>query len=843
MERYGESDLFHSEPDGRQPYTIFMPPPNVTGVLHVGHVLNNTIQDVLARRARQKGYNVCWIPGTDHASIATEAKVVRWLAEQGMDKRKIGREKFLEYAWEWKERHEKTIITQLKRLGVSCDWRRYKFTMDEDMNRAVTKTFVSLYNAGLIYRDYRIIHWDPEARTSLSDEEVKYREVEGRLYYVRYPLAEGGYVVVATTRPETIVADTALAVHPEDERYKHLIGSSAIVPVVNRRVPIVADERVDPTFGTGVLKVTPAHDATDFEIGRKHHLPVINAMNEDGTMNENAGPLAGLGRFEARKKMVELLENEGLLEKAETITHSVGFSERTDAIVEPRLSLQWFVKMKPLAELALKAVREGHVRFHPAHFVNVYTHWLENVKDWCISRQLWWGHRIPAWYCSAPECNDKPIVAEEAPERCPRCGNTRLQQDPDVLDTWFSSWLWPLSTLGFFEDPENRDFRYYYPSEVLVTAPEILFFWVARMIMAGMWFAKKEPFRHVYLHGIIRDRQRRKMSKSLGNSPDVLGLIDRYGADGVRVGVLMSAPAGNDLLFDESLCVQGRNFCNKLWNAARLLLSLEPDSSLEATPAQKAAIKWLEAVNASRLHQSVVLLESFQVSEALKNLYSHVWDEFCSLFLEAIKPKEGKKIAQQVHSKAIQFFKHILHALHPYAPLITEELWQYVRNSDESPLLALSRWEPPPADISLPLDTETLQKIVAWARQNKHHTIYVVHNALFPQLEPLLPMIEQLAGTTLHVTDKVPENTTPWIVDGLIFAVEGSSAEKERVHKELKRLRDLIQKTKARLSNPSFLEKAPAHIVERERKKLEDLKLKLREIEEQLGISEAAPHR
>ncbi|MDW8134625.1 MAG: valine--tRNA ligase, partial [Bacteroidia bacterium] len=614
---------YRSLPDTRPPYAIVMPPPNVTGVLHMGHVLNNTLQDILARFYRMRGYNVCWVPGTDHASIATEAKVVAHLRRQGIEKHSLGREGFLKAAWEWTQEHGGIIVEQLKALGVSADWDRYRFTLDPPLYRAVIHSFVKLYNDGLIYRGKRLIHWDPVARTALSDEEVIYREHESLLCYVRYIAENGDYLVVATVRPETILADVAVAVHPADGRYASWIGRFVRVPLTNRFVPVIADERVDPHFGTGCLKVTPAHDPKDYEIGQNHGLPIIDIFTPSAHLNEHAGIYTGLSREEAREQIIKDLEREGLLEKVEPYKHNVGHSERTDAVIEPRLSEQWFVRMKPLAELALKAVESGEIQLIPDRFLATYRHWLENVKDWCISRQLWWGHRIPAWYApdgaifvahTEKEAQTKAIATGYDP--------TTLRQDEDVLDTWFSSWLWPLSVFDFFEEPENPDFRYYYPTQVLITAPEILFFWVARMIMAGYYFAKKKPFATVYLHGIVRDKQRRKMSKSLGNSPDPLQLIAEYGADAVRIGIVMSAPAGNDLLFDEALCEQGKNFCNKLWNSFRLI-RLWRERAEDTIPSEfhLEAYEWFEHILSLLQTELEHLIQSYRFYESAHLLY------------------------------------------------------------------------------------------------------------------------------------------------------------------------------------------------------------------------------
>ncbi len=848
ISEWERSNVFHSEPDGRKPYTIVMPPPNVTGVLHMGHVLDNTLQDILIRRARMLGYNALWVPGTDHASIATEAKVVSWLKSMGIAKRDLSREEFLKYAWEWKEKHENIIITQLKKLGVSCDWQRKKFTMDPDMSWAVIHVFVELYNRGLIYRDLKMINWDPVAQTALSDEEVIYKEVNGKLYYVKYPIiGEERYIIIATTRPETIVADTAIAVNPEDERYKDLIGKMAIVPVVNRKVPIIADEYVDPEFGTGALKVTPAHDPNDFEIGRRHNLEVIDVMNPDATMNENAGPLKGLSREAARRKIIEILQEQNLLEKVEDITHAVGFSERTDVPIEPRLSKQWFVRMKPLAEPALKAVLNGEIKFIPDRFINTYRQWMENIHDWCISRQLWWGHRIPVWYVN--DSDDEFVVAHDEEEaykiaREKYGYNVKLKQDPDVLDTWFSSWLWPLSVFNYFQNPDNKDFKYYYPTTVLVTGPDIIFFWVARMIMAGYAFANEKPFRDVYFHGIIRDKLGRKMSKSLGNSPDVLKLIDDYGADSLRMGVLMSSPAGNDLLFDEKLIEQGRNFANKLWNAVRLILSWQPiEKSLSNS--QQATISWFEWRLNEATREVNKLMDQYRLSEALKLLYSLTWDDFASWFLEAIKPKD-KLLPKEALEKVYAFTDHILRLLHPFIPMITEELWH--RLPDREGFIATSSYPTAKDSDQYPFVSYSdrwLKETVSWLRRiyqegEKPETLYVIEREKerMDTIRPLYPMLYSLTPIReVREVKEFPEGSLPALTGTFLVAVKAPALrekELQRLEKEKKRLNDLLQATHKKLSNKNFVARAPKHIVEKEKQKAKDIQTQLEMVEEQL---------
>ncbi|OFX89919.1 MAG: valine--tRNA ligase [Bacteroidetes bacterium GWF2_33_16] len=679
-----ENNLFHSEPDGREPYTIAIPPPNVTGVLHMGHMLNNTIQDILVRRARMQGKNACWVPGTDHASIATEAKVVSKLRDEGIDKNLLSREEFLAYAWEWKEKHGGIILEQLKKLGASCDWSRTKFTMDEDMSESVIKVFVDLYNKGLIYRGVRMVNWDPQAKTAVSDEEVNYKEVQSKLYYVRYKVdGVDGFVTIATTRPETILGDTAVCVHPSDERFRHLHGKRVLVPLINRSIPIILDEYVDREFGTGALKITPAHDINDYALGDKHNLETIDIFNDDGTLNENALLYVGKDRFEVRDLIVKDLKAAGHIVKLEDYINNVGYSERTDAIIEPKLSMQWFCKMDELAKPALDNVLNDNVQFHPPKFKNTYKHWMENIKDWCVSRQLWWGHRIPAYYL--PEGGF--VVAKTADEALQlakvKTGNKNLtisdlRQEEDVLDTWFSSWLWPISVFDGIRNPDNKDINYYYPTDDLVTAPEILFFWVARMIMAGYEYRNEKPFKNVYLTGIVRDHLRRKMSKSLGNSPDPIELIEKYSADGIRVGMLLCSPAGGDLLFDESLTEQGRNFGNKIWNAFRLVQSWNIDENLPQPEYAKKTIEWFNHKLNSEIENINDLYEKFRLSEALMTVYKLFWDEFSSWYLEFIKPAYQQPIDKKTFDQTIQFFEKLLKLLHPFMPFITEEIWQLI---------------------------------------------------------------------------------------------------------------------------------------------------------------------
>lgn len=682
-----EFGFFHSTPDEREPYTIVIPPPNVTGVLHMGHMLNNTIQDILVRRARMLGKNACWVPGTDHASIATEAKVVAYLAKKDIKKSDLTREEFLDYAWKWTRKHGGIILEQLKKLGASCDWERTAFTMDEIRSKSVIHVFVDLYEKGKIYRGIRMVNWDPKAKTALSDEEVIFKEQNGKLYYVKYKIeGEENYAVVATTRPETILGDTALCIHPDDAKNAHLKGKRVIVPIVNRSIPVIEDEYVDMEFGTGCLKVTPAHDVNDYMLGEKHHLPAIDIFNDDGTLNENGAPYTGMDRFEVRKQIEKDLQSAGLLEKVEPYVNKVGFSERTDVPIEPKLSTQWFLKMKELAKPALDAVINDEIKLYPPKFKNTYWHWMENVKDWCISRQLWWGHRIPAYYLP-----DGSFVVAEAKEEAYQKALKKvdypltiddLKQDEDCLDTWFSSWLWPISVFDGILHPDNPDIQYYYPTDDLVTAPEILFFWVARMIMAGYEYRGEKPFKNVYLTGIVRDKLGRKMSKSLGNSPDPLDLIQKYGADAVRMGMLLCSPAGNDLLFDESLCEQGRNFNNKIWNAFRLIKGWTI-AEIEQPTASVKAVEWFESQLNKSLAEIDDLFAKYRLSEALMVAYKLFWDEFASWFLEIIKPAYQQPIDKITYEAAIHFFETLLKILHPFIPFITEELWQNLTERKE----------------------------------------------------------------------------------------------------------------------------------------------------------------
>ena len=697
-----KNGLFKSKPDGREPYTVVIPPPNVTGILHMGHMLNNTIQDILVRRARMEGKNACWVPGTDHASIATEAKVVNKLAAQGIKKSDLSREEFLKYAWEWKEEHGGIILKQLQKLGASCDWDRTAFTMDEIRSESVLKVFVDLYNKGLIYRGVRMVNWDPKALTALSDEEVIYKDEHSKLYYLRYFIeGEDKYIIVATTRPETILGDTAVCVNPNDPRYSFLKGKKVIIPLVNRVVPIIMDDYVDIEFGTGCLKVTPAHDVNDYMLGEKYNLPSIDIFNDNGTISEAGGLYVGMDRFDVRKQIAKDLQEAGLLEKVEDYDNKVGYSERTNVVIEPKLSMQWFVKMDKLAAPALDAVMKDEIKFHPDKFKNIYRHWMENIKDWCISRQLWWGHRIPAYYL--PQGG---FVVAATPEEALKLAREKsgkadlqmsdLRQDEDCLDTWFSSWLWPISLFDGINNPGNEEINYYYPTTDLVTAPDIIFFWVARMIMAGYEYEHKLPFRNVYFTGIVRDKIGRKMSKSLGNSPDALELIKTYGADGVRMGLMLAAPAGNDILYDDALCEQGRNFNNKIWNAFRLVKGWNVDETLPQPQTAAIAVEWFDAQLNRTLEEVKDLFGKYRLSEALMAIYKLFWDEFSSWYLEMVKPAYQQPIDRKTYDATLRYFDALLRMLHPFMPFITEELWQHLYDRKEGESIMTARFPAAP---------------------------------------------------------------------------------------------------------------------------------------------------
>lgn len=846
------NNYFHSEPDEREPYTIVIPPPNVTGVLHMGHMLNNTIQDILIRKARMEGKNACWVPGTDHASIATEAKVVHMLREKGIKKSDLTREEFLKHAWEWKEKYGGIILEQLKKLGASCDWQRTRFTMEEPLSDAVTDCFIHLYKKGLIYRGLRMINWDPQAKTTLSNEEVIYHEEKNVLCYVKYKVKDSDdFISVATVRPETIMGDVAVCVNPNDERYKHLVGKTVIVPMVNREVQVIADEYVDIEFGTGALKITPAHDINDYEIGKKFNLPVIDCFNEDGTISEAAQIFIGVDRFKARKFAIEKLKEEGVLIKTEDYMNKVGRSERTNAVVEPRLSLQWFVKMKELSKPALENVLNQNIRLIPEKYINTYKHWMENVHDWCISRQLWWGQRIPAWY----DEQGNFVVAKTHEEalaefkiRHPSSVIRQLKQDEDVVDTWFSSWLWPITVFDGFKDPNNKDFKYYYPTNDLVTAPEILFFWVARMIIAGYEFAGDKPFSNVYLTGIVRDKLGRKMSKSLGNSPDPLELISKYGADGVRMGMLVCSPAGNDLPFDESLCEQGRNFCNKIWNALRLVKGWHIEHGENAE--NKIAIEWIESKLNLTMESMNASMQSFRLSEALMTIYKFIWDDFCSWYLELVKPDYLKPIDSYTYEKTVELFDKIVLLLHPFMPFITEEIWHSLAVRKERESICIAAY-PKAGKVNEQLIEQaafTFEVIAnirdIRARANKKNTETVeVHytgsgDAPFHAFRHKLIKLARLSGLE-HTNEELKGMKAFMVKDRQFFVNTGSvsdaAEERKKLLDELEYTKGFLASIEKKLSNEKFTASAPPAVVETERKKKEDALKKISILEQSLS--------
>jgi len=848
-----ENKYFFSTPDSRKPYTIVIPPPNVTGVLHMGHMLNNTIQDVLIRRARMKGYNACWVPGTDHASIATEAKVVAKLKEEGISKFEIGREKFLEHAWEWTHKHGGIILEQLKTLGCSCDWSRTKFTMDVDLSESVTKVFVDLYNKDLIYRGYRMVNWDPEAKTNISDEEVIYQEKQGKLYFLRYTI-EGSedYIVVATTRPETIFGDTAVCINPNDERYSFLKGKRVIVPIANRTVPVIEDEYVDIEFGTGCLKVTPAHDVNDYELGKKHNLEIIDAINDDAALNDFALHYSGKDRFKVRKEIEIELDAKGLLEKVENYTNKIGTSERTGAVIEPKLSVQWFLKMKELSKPALENVMNDTIQFHPAKFKNTYKHWMENVHDWNISRQLWWGHQIPAFYYGDGQedfvvaLNKQEALAIIERERNLHLTEEDLRQDEDALDTWFSSWLWPISVFNGINEPDNEEINYYYPTQDLVTAPEIMFFWVARMIIAGYEYRNEFPFRNVYYTGIVRDKLGRKMSKSLGNSPDPIELMKQYGADGVRVGMLLSSPAGNDLPFDEDLCVQGRNFANKIWNAFRLIKGWEIDENLKMPEASEFATQWFDAKLNSVLEEIESNYEKYRISDVLMSVYKVIWDDFCSWYLEAVKPEFGKPIDRKTCNLTIQYLEKCLKILHPFMPFLTEEIWQLIE--ERTPENALIIAEYPEVefysdDILRQFDftAETVSGIRAIRNEKgispkETLELFAVESS---QNEFNQHLVEKLGNVKLQLTNQFPDKGFVFRVGTFEFLIPvleniDMEAEREKLEKEKEYLYGFLNSVRKKLTNEKFVSGAPQQVVDVEKKKEADALEKIAQIQEQL---------
>ncbi|MBL7901748.1 MAG: valine--tRNA ligase [Bacteroidia bacterium] len=852
--------FFSSSPDQRKPYTIVIPPPNVTGVLHMGHMLNNTIQDVLIRRARMMGFNACWVPGTDHASIATEAKVVKLLADQGIKKADLSREDFLKHAWDWKEKYGGIILEQLKKLGASCDWDRTKFTMDPEMSDAVLDVFIDLHNKGHIYRGVRMVNWDPQGKTAVSDEEVIHKENNSKLVYVKYKLENSeDYIAVATTRPETIMGDTAVCVNPNDERYTHLKGKFVIVPVVNRKVPVIFDDYVDASFGTGALKVTPAHDINDFNLGQRHKLAVIDALTDEGKISEAAGAYVGMDRFECRKQIVKDLQEQGLVLKIEEIKNKVGYSERTNAVIEPKLSMQWFLKMEELSRPALEAVTGGEVNLIPDKFINTYKHWMENVRDWCISRQLWWGQRIPAWYDKAGNtvvCKTKEEAFSKLQALNSNVSKEEIKQDEDVLDTWFSSWLWPLTVFdphviknGW--DKANAELKYYYPTNDLVTAPEILFFWVARMIIAGKEYTGERPFNNVYLTGIVRDKLGRKMSKSLGNSPDPLELIEKYGADGVRVGMLLCSPAGNDLMFDESHCEQGRNFWNKVWNAFRLIKGFEI-GEVQQSESAKSAITWFENKFSEQLNLINEHYDKYRMSDALMTTYKLVWDDFCAWYLEAIKPEfvDGKAlpIDKETYTRTIAFMENLLKVMHPWMPFITEELWHQVKERPEKDCVIVAEWPKASPTNTKRLQTiETSKELVAALRnlrQQKQISPKIkldVHEKLVSETSIDSAFVTKLANlNTLEPTREKIEGAISLVIGTSEFYVSLTDGidpeeEKKRLVKDLEYNKGFLRTVQTKLSNEKFVANAKPEVLAIERKKESDALSKIKSLEEQLA--------
>ena len=843
-------NYFHSKPDNREAYSIVIPPPNVTGVLHMGHMLNNTIQDILIRRARMQGYNTCWVPGTDHASIATEAKVVKKLADEGIYKQNITRQEFLKHAWKWKEKHGGVILEQLKRIGASCDWERTKFTMDDNMNDSVINVFIDLYNKGLIYRGVRMVNWDPSAKTALSDEEVIYKEIDSKLYYISYQIENSSKsITIATTRPETILGDTAICVNPKDKRYKHLKNQNAIIPLINRKIPIIFDEYVDIDFGTGALKITPAHDINDYKIGDKHNLDKIDILNDNGTLSKEAKLYVGEDRFDVRKKIALDLKNEGCLIKTEKYKNKVGFSERTNTVIEPKLSMQWFVKMENLAKPALKNVINNNIKFHPPKFKNTYKYWMENIKDWCISRQLWWGQRIPVYYYEG----NKYVVAKNKQEALKIIKKFKtnfklddLRQEEDVLDTWFSSWLWPISVFDGINNPDNEDISYYYPTNDLITAPEILFFWVARMIMSGYEYENKLPFKNVYLTGIVRDKIGRKMSKSLGNSPDPINLIEKYGADGVRVGMLLCSPAGNDLPFDESLCEQGRNFSNKIWNAFRLIKGWEVKENNEEK-ASKDAISWFENKLNITIDSVDDSFSKYRISEALMTIYKLIWDDFCSVYLEIIKPDYQKPISFITYNKTIDFLEDILKLLHPFMPFISEEIWHLINKKDND--IIVSKWpKSNKYDSALINEFETTMEIVSGIRNiRKEKNIpkkdpinlqVIEHNKSKNNFDSVVIKLGNISSFE-YIENKV-ENAFSFMVRSNEYFIPitdnfDKDAELARLNKDLNYTEGFLKIVESKLSNQKFVDNAPANLVKNEKNKLVDAKEKIRILKEKIN--------
>ncbi|MGM0480292.1 MAG: valine--tRNA ligase [Bacteroidota bacterium] len=855
-DHWQKQNYFHSEPDDREPYTVVIPPPNVTGVLHMGHMLNNTIQDVLVRRARMQGKNACWVPGTDHASIATEAKVVNKLRDEGIKKSDLSRDDFMKHAWEWKEKHGGIILDQLKKLGASCDWERTSFTMDPEYAESVVDVFIDLFKKDKIYRGVRMINWDPAAKTALSDEEVIHKEVNSKLFHVRYKIdgSEDEWLTIATTRPETILGDSAICVNPNDARYAHLVGGHAVVPVADRKIPIIQDEYVDMEFGTGCLKITPAHDVNDYELGQRHNLESIDILNADGSLNEKGLHYEGRDRFEARKAIANELEDKGYLIKVEDHINKLGFSERTDAVIEPRLSLQWFVDMKQLAEPALEHVMNGDIKFYPDNMKNTYRHWMENIKDWCISRQLWWGHRIPAWYYG--EGDDDFVVAKTAEEALKliqdktgqQLAEKDIQQDEDVMDTWFSSWLWPISVFNGLTQPGNKEIQYYYPTNDLVTAPEIMFFWVARMVIAGYEYMDELPFRNVYYTGIVRDKLGRKMSKSLGNSPDPLELIKKYGADGVRVGMLVSSPAGNDLPFDSNQCEQGRNFSNKMWNAFRLMNAWDVKEDLEQPESSRIAIDWFE----SRFNQVLLHIneqfEKFRISDALMATYKLVWDDYCSWFLEMVKPGYQQPIDSKTKAQSIFYFEQLLKLVHPFTPFVSEELWNLIEKRESGDDLIVAKWPKEGAiDEAIIHDFKVVSEVVTNIRNVRKQNniagkIKIDLNVLKSEQHPsnMDEVLRKMGNlSSLEYIEEKKGNAFSFIVQNTDYFIPfgenvDTEAEREKLQEELDYTKGFLKSVQKKLGNERFVNNAPEQVVAAEKKKQADAQSKISMIEEKL---------
>jgi len=851
-----DNKFFHSEPDDREPYTIVIPPPNVTGVLHMGHILNNTIQDVLIRRARMQGKNACWVPGTDHASIATEAKVVNKLKQQGISKFDIGRDEFLKHAWEWTHEHGGIILKQLRTLGASCDWDRTKFTLDDDLYSSVIKVFIDLYNKGLIYRGIRMINWDSEAKTAVSDEEVEYKETPGHLYHVRYKLTDSDdYVVIATTRPETILADTAICVNPNDDRFKHLHGKKVIVPVINREVPIITDEYVDMEFGTGCLKITPAHDPNDYEIGLKHNLEVIDIFNDNGTLNEKAEFYIGTTLEEARELIMKDIETAGLHEKTEPYMHKVGYSQRTHVAIEPKISMQWFLKMEEISKPALENVMNDNIRFFPEMLKNTYKHWMENVRDWNISRQLWWGHRIPAYYINGTTDFVVAASIEEAVELAKQKTNDssltadNLKQEEDVLDTWFSSWLWPISVFNGINEPDNADINYYYPTNVLTTAPDIIFFWVARMIISGYEYRNELPFNSVYFTGLVRDEQGRKMSKQLGNSPDPLDLIAKYGADAVRVGMLLCAPAGGDLLYKDDLPEQGRNFANKIWNAARLVTSWEI-ADVEQPASSKVAIEWFN----SKMYQTIEFIdkqyETFRISEALMSVYKLFWDDFASWYLEIVKPAYGKPMDTKTFEATKEILDNMLRLIHPFMPFVSEEIWQNLYERKEGQTIVFAEMpDVETYDVELIDKFESVKNIISNIRKIRlekqikfSEAIRLSYSIIEGEYDSYFDEIiaKSCNLETIEVTEEKLQGAISFIVKNVEYYIpmgENINVEEEieKLQNELNYTRGFLNGVMKKLSNERFVQGAPAQVVEREKQKQTDAENKIKALEDQIA--------